>query len=67
MKKLLIFCAMFFVVGQAWSYPVYYNKKSKIYHDMNCEWAHKCTVNCIKIDHTDAIHRGGRACGVCGG
>lgn len=49
------------------AYTVKYNVNSKIYHDASCKWAHKCTKNCIKIDHTEVIRRGGRPCKVCGG
>jgi hypothetical protein len=68
MKRLLsILLLLIISIGSAVAYPVYYNQKSKIYHGTDCRWAHKCTVNCVKIDHTEAIRRGGRACGVCHG
>ena len=51
----------------AFAYPVYFNVSNKKYHGTDCHWAHKCTVNCIKIDHTEAIRRGGRPCKVCHG
>jgi len=44
-----------------------FNTKNLKYHSLSCEWARKCTVNCIKIDHTQAIQRGGIPCKVCGG
>lgn len=68
MKKIFIIAALFFApVSYANAYTVAYNVKTGIYHDTNCKWARKCTRNCIKTDHTDAIRRGARACHVCGG
>jgi hypothetical protein len=46
---------------------VYFNTNSKKYHCMTCQWAKKCTANCIKISRDEAIKRGGQACKVCGG
>lgn len=66
MKKLfLIFALIFAPIFASNAYPVAYNVNRKIYHATDCEWARKCTKNCIVIDHTDAIRRGGRACKVC--
>ncbi len=46
---------------------VVYNTKTHKYHKPYCQWAQKCTVNCIKIDKKEAIRRGGIPCKVCGG
>lgn len=46
---------------------VMFNTKTLIYHDPNCRWAKACTVNCISVDRSEAIHRGARPCKVCGG
>ena len=46
---------------------VAFNKNSLKYHCVKCEWAVKCTQNCIKITREDAISRGGVACKVCRG
>ena len=46
---------------------VMYNIKTNKYHHIECKWAKKCTVNCIKIDKKEAIKRGGIPCKVCGG
>ena len=46
---------------------VVFNVKTHKYHSINCEWALKCTKNCIKIDKKEAIKRGGVPCKVCGG
>lgn len=46
---------------------VVYNTKTGKYHAPYCQWAKKCTVNCIKIDKQEAIRRGGVPCKVCGG
>lgn len=67
MKKILIVLICTLVCGSAMARSVAYNKKSHIYHSHSCEWAIKCTKNCITIDHTDAKRRGGRPCKVCGG
>jgi hypothetical protein len=65
-RFLLIFTVCLFT-GNAFAYSVYYNTNSHKYHQHSCEWAEKCTKNCISIDHTDAIRRGGVPCKVCGG
>ena len=46
---------------------VAFNTKSLKYHKLNCEWAIKCTANCVNISKKDAISRGGVPCRVCGG
>lgn len=46
---------------------VAFNTKSLKFHCLSCEWAVKCTVNCIEISRTEAITRGGVPCKVCGG
>lgn len=71
MKKILSIIAIIFLVSSlAYSYVsenyVMYNKKSGIYHKPTCEWAIKCTVNCIMIKKSEAMQKG-RACKVCGG
>lgn len=69
-KKLLIVFVICFCAGVAMAAgtkSVYYNTKSYIYHKHSCEWAVKCTKNCITIDINDARSRGGRPCKVCGG
>ena len=70
-KVLIIFAILLTSIGTAYSYVtnnyVMYNVKSHIYHKPTCEWAIKCTKNCIKIDKKEAIKRGGRPCKVCGG
>lgn len=37
---------------------VAFNTKSLKFHCLNCEWAVKCTVNCIEISRSEAITRG---------
>lgn len=44
--------------------PVLYNKKSGIYHEIDCEWARKCTYNCVYLERSEAM-RLGRQCKVC--
>lgn len=46
---------------------VFFNQKSKVYHHDGCMSAKACTVNCIHIKKSEAIERGGRPCGICGG
>ncbi len=46
---------------------VSFNKESHIYHDLNCDCAQRCTVNCIVITRVEAKNRGGRACHRCNG
>ena len=46
---------------------VYFNTKSYKYHSMDCQWAARCTRNCIEIPLSEAINRGGIPCKVCGG
>ena len=46
---------------------VVFNVKTHKYHSIYCEWALKCTKNCIKIDKKEAIKRGGVPCKICGG
>lgn len=68
MKKLFLVCCLVLApLSFAAAYPVAYNVNTRIYHDRGCEWARKCTKNCVVIDHNDAIRRGGRPCKVCHG
>ncbi len=67
MKKVIVTLSVCLCIGGANAYPVAFNKSSHIYHKHNCEWARKCTKNCINIDSLDAKRRGGRPCKVCGG
>ena len=46
---------------------VMFNQQSKKYHCPSCEWARKCTRNCVEITRAEAIRLGGVACRVCGG
>lgn len=46
---------------------VVFNVQNKKMHKPNCEWADKCTKNCIYISREEAIKRGGIPCQVCGG
>src|SRR3989442_5329651 len=46
---------------------VAFNTKSHKYHCLSCQYAVKCTQNCIQIKRSDAIARGGGPCKVCGG
>ncbi|SRR6266571_242270 len=46
---------------------VAFNTKSHKYHCLSCQYAVKCTQNCIQIKLSEAIARGGVPCKVCGG
>lgn len=46
---------------------VVFNTKSLKYHSPSCQYAKKCTQNCIKVEKSDAVKRGGVPCKVCGG
>ena len=71
MKKLLslilIFMIYFVSSISVFAETVVYNTKTGKYHSPYCQWAKKCTVNCIKLEKKDAKARGGIPCKVCGG
>ena len=72
MKKFIVvlFCAFimnFSICLAGYAEMVMFNLKTYKYHSLNCQWAKKCTKNCIKIDKKEAIKRGGIPCKVCGG
>lgn len=46
---------------------VVYNVKTGKYHKPSCQAAVKCTINCIKIEKSQAKQKGGVACKLCGG
>ncbi len=71
MKKFTIICLillmnLIFTLG-CFAETVVYNTKTGKFHSPSCQWANKCTVNCIKIDRKEAVQRGGIPCKVCGG
>lgn len=70
MKKVLLLALVVlfnsFLSLASFADTVVYNTKTGKYHAQNCEWAKKCTVNCIKIDRKQAVQRGGVPCKVCG-
>jgi len=53
--------------NSAFAYDVIFNTKTLVYHTPSCEWARKCTKNCVRIDQVLAQRRGGISCKVCGG
>lgn len=71
MKKIfctfLMFFTFLFINAPAFAEPVMFNTATLKYHKLYCKWAKKCTVNCVKIDKSQAIKRGGKPCKVCGG
>ena len=68
MKKifLLLIVAIIFAAPVFADIVIFNTKTGKI-HVPGCQYAKKCTVNCISIDRKDAIKRGGIPCKVCGG
>ena len=46
---------------------VSFNKKSLIYHDLNCECVSHCTINCEVMEREKAIQLGGKPCKWCHG
>lgn len=76
MKKVGIKTVLFFVIiifatlataqdkANDW---VFFNTVTYKVHKLSCEWAHRCTKNCIKIKRKDAYNRGSVACKVCRG
>ena len=71
MKKILISTLSILILGissmPAIAEMVMFNTQTLKYHKLNCQWARRCTVNCIKIDKKEAKKRGGVPCKVCGG
>jgi hypothetical protein len=49
------------------SQAVLFNTKTLKFHAASCEWAHKCTRNCVRVSREEAVKRGGMPCKVCGG
>ena len=49
------------------NYDVIFNTKTLKIHKTDCEWAEKCTKNCIKTTKDQARKKGGISCNVCGG
>lgn len=66
-KTCLALLILFAFPKNALAYDVMFNAKTLVFHTPSCEWARKCTKNCVRIDHTLAQQRGGVPCKVCGG
>ena len=66
---LLIACVAVNIVSTAGTDDdkVVFNTQSHKYHCATCEYAVRCTKNCVTITKEEAIKRGGVACKVCGG
>lgn len=72
MKKYFLFILTALIIGAGVqnavsAEPVVYNTQTQKVHKVNCQWAKKCTKNCVKIDRKDAYARGGIRCKSCGG
>ncbi|REJ85758.1 MAG: hypothetical protein DWQ36_08245 [Acidobacteria bacterium] len=66
----IVSLAVGLAVGVASAAPeerVAFNTESKKYHCLSCQWAIRCTRNCIEVTASEARRRGGVACKVCGG
>lgn len=71
---MVAFCA-FAAIIIALPYPVAgspaekvsFNTQSLKYHCPSCQWAKRCTKNCVTTTQADAEKRGGVPCKVCGG
>lgn len=46
---------------------IVFNTNTLKIHKLDCEWAKKCTKNCVKTTRSKAYEKGGTACKVCGG
>lgn len=68
---ILVICGLSFVAVSASTtnenQNVAFNTKTYKVHKLNCEWAKRCTTNCIIIKRKDAYSKGGIPCKVCGG
>lgn len=69
MKKFLVLFLMLTIgtFNIASAEMVMYNTSTGKFHKITCKWAKKCTANCIKIEKSQAVKRGGVPCKVCGG
>jgi hypothetical protein len=68
------FVAIFFLLAFSVAMPllfadhtVMFNVSNHKYHGLQCQWAKKCTKNCIKILYSQAQKKGGIPCQVCHG
>lgn len=66
-STLLIISLFFVTTSVVVAETVVFNTKTLKYHKPGCQWAQKCTVNCIKTEKKDAKAKGGIPCKVCGG
>lgn len=55
------------VAARAPADEVRFNTQSLKYHCPSCQWAKRCTKNCITTTQKEAEKRGGVPCKVCGG
>ena len=70
MKKVIYILCLLVITHPALasdSHIVVLNTNRLIYHNVNCQWAHKCTKNCVKVTKREALGYGARPCKVCGG
>lgn len=66
-KYFLLFITICFICLSAKAQEVVFNQKTLKYHHPSCQWAKKCTKNCIVVDKKKAKAKGGVPCKVCGG
>lgn len=55
------------LIAQAHEMVVMFNVKSLKFHNPACEWAQRCTRNCVAVPRSEALRRGGVPCKICGG
>lgn len=71
MKKfataVLVFALFCMTSMVSFAETVVFNTKTYKFHKLYCQWAKKCTVNCITIEKREVVKRGGIPCKVCGG
>ena len=65
--SVLLACLLLLAASSLAEETVAFNTESKKYHCLDCQWARRCTKNCIRISLSEARRRGGVACKVCGG
>lgn len=66
-KTFILLIASIIFAAPVFADTVIYNTKTGKIHTPGCQYAKKCTVNCVSLDRKEAIKRGGIPCKVCGG
>ncbi len=66
-KFLSLFLVLVLSTTMAFADTVFFNTKTRKMHKQSCSYAQACTVNCIKIEKSLAVKKGGIPCKKCGG